>query len=143
VAKALIHVGTGDARQTYEYRHGKLLNVEVAAMERMSGLIGSDLEQALDKGGAGAMQALIWVLRKRQEPTLRFEQVVFNIEDMSVEIVNDDGSPLVDDEEGQEGVDPSSNGAQPAVPKEPAGHAKADGKKKSASKSSHSAATTS
>jgi hypothetical protein len=61
---------------------------------------------------------------------------VYNVEDMSVEIVNDDGSPLVDDEEGEEGVDPSSNGAQPAAPKAQAGHAKADGRKKSSSKTS-------
>jgi hypothetical protein len=130
--KALIHVGHGEARQTYEYRHGKLLNVEFGAMERVSGLIGRDLEEALDKGGQNAMQALIWVLRKRQEPTLRFEQVVFNLEDLSVEVVNDDGSPLDDDE----GVEPSSNGAKPAV-KASAGPAAAAGKKKSASKTSH------
>jgi hypothetical protein len=133
--KALIHVGHGEARQTYEYRHGKLLNVEFGAMERVSGLIGRDLEQALDKGGQNAMQALIWVLRKRQEPALRFEQVVFNLEDLSVEVVNDDGSPLDDDDEGER-VEPSSNGAKPAV-KASAGPAAPAGKKKSASKTSH------
>jgi hypothetical protein len=136
VAKLLIHIGTGAARQTYEYRSGKMLNVEVGAMERVTGLVGTDLMNALDKGGQNAFQALIWVLRKRQEPTLRFEQVVFNMEDLSVETVNDDDSPLVDDEKAEVGVDPSSNGAQPAAPKAPAGHAAAGGRKKSASKSS-------
>jgi hypothetical protein len=130
--KALIHVGS----ETYEYRPGKLLNVEFAEMERVTKTIGADLEQAIDKGGVNAMTALIWVLRKRQEPTLRFEQVVFNVEDLSIEVVNDDGSPLVDEDKGQEVVDPSSNGAQPAAPKEPAGRVTVDGKKRSSSKSS-------
>ena len=135
MVKALIHVGVGDARQTYEYRHGKLLNVEYGAMDRVSGLVGVDLEQALDKGGMNAMTALIWVLRKRQEPTLRYEQVVFTADEMSFEFVNDDGSPLEDDE--GEAVEPSSNGAQPAAPKSPAGPAAPAGKKKSASKTHH------
>jgi len=133
--KLLIHVGQGDARQTYEYIPGKLLNVEFGAMERMSGHIGEDLEDALRKGGINAMTALVWVLRKRQEPTLRFEQVVFTTEDLTTELVNDDGTPWVDPETVP--VELNGNGAQPAAPKEPAGPATAGGKKKSASKTSH------
>jgi hypothetical protein len=137
VAKVLIHVGFGKDRETYEYNRGKLINVEFIAMERVTGMDGIELNRALDRGSVNALTALIWVLRKRQEPTLKFEQVVFNVGDLGLEMVNDDGTPLTDDEEGEGGVDPSSNGAQPAVPKEPAGHATAAGKKKSSSKTSH------
>ena len=63
--KALIHIGEGPTRETHEYDRRKLLNVEFGAMEKVTGLVGMDLEEALDKGGANALTALIWVLRRR------------------------------------------------------------------------------
>ena len=132
MAKVLIHVGTGDARETYEYQHGKLLNVEFGAMERMTGLVGGELEQALNKGGINALTALVWVLRKRQEPMLRFEQVVFNVDEIKIEPVNDDGSPLADDDEDEQ--EEPGIVVEMGAPKAPAGRAASGGKKKSASR---------
>lgn len=97
--KALIHIGSGDSRETYEYVRGKMLNVEFGAMERVTGMIGEDLERALDKAGQNAITALIWVLRKRMNPRAKLEEVVFEVGELVVEIVNDDGSPVDDDAE--------------------------------------------
>lgn len=116
MSKILIHIGEGPGRETHEYQRGKLMNVEYMAMERETGLIGGDLEDALAKGGASALTALIWVLRKRTHHRLRFDEVTFEIGDVTIELVNDDGTPIEDTDEDQDesAAEPES---EPEVPK--------------------------
>jgi len=104
--KILIHIGDGEeTRETLEWDRRRTLNTEYGAMERVTGLIGEDLEEAINKGGANAMTALVWILRRRKNYQLRYEQVVFEMADLSVEFVNDDGTPL------------KPEAAEPAAPK--------------------------
>lgn len=91
--KYIIRIGE---HEVHEWDRRKMLNVEYGAMERVTGHIGADLEDALNNGGANAMTALVWVLRKRTHPKLRFEEVVFQMDDLKIEAVNDDGTPIVE-----------------------------------------------
>jgi hypothetical protein len=107
--KYLIHVGENE---THEWDRRKMLNVEYGAMERVTGYIGGALEDALNNGGALAMTALVWVLRKRTYPRLRFEEVVFEMDDLMIEAVNDDGTPLVPEPEAPKAAKKAAKAAK-------------------------------
>lgn len=95
----LIHIGTGDARQTYIFDHAKLLNVEAIVIEKKTGLTVAALLFGLAAKSATAVTAAVWVLRKRAEPKLRFEDVVFAIGDCEIEDPDyDEDDELEDDE---------------------------------------------
>lgn len=70
----------------------KLLNVEFIAIERATQgrLTLNAFAAAAANGSMEALTALFWVLAKRQEPTMRFDDMVFNLTDLK--IVNDDGT---------------------------------------------------
>lgn len=56
----------------------KLLNTEAMAIEKVTGWDFNEFEQKLQANSVMAMTAFIWVMCKRQEPTLRFTEVVFD-----------------------------------------------------------------
>lgn len=85
----LIHVGEGDDRQTHDCDFNKILNVEFIAIERVTGLTLTDLARGLMESSAVTVTALVWVLRKRTEPTLRFDQVEFVMADVEIEEVEE------------------------------------------------------
>ncbi len=85
-----IHVGQGDDRKTYDCDFDKLLNVEFIAIERVTGLTLIGIAQGLMDASAVAVTALVWVMRKRQEPTLRFDQVEFAMADVELENLDDE-----------------------------------------------------
>ena len=86
----LIHIGQGEDRKTYDVDFDKILNVEFIAIERVTGLTVRDVAQGMADISALAATALVWVIRKRSEPTLRFDQVEFAIADLSIEDFEDD-----------------------------------------------------
>ena len=63
--------------QDYDFDVDKLLNVELIAIERATGLTVNQWAAGLDAGSAVAVTGLVWVMRKRTEPTLKFEDVSF------------------------------------------------------------------
>lgn len=58
----------------------RLTNVEAIAIERVTGLDLGDFAERQQHGSVLASTALVWVLCKRQEPTLRFDDVTFDLE---------------------------------------------------------------
>ncbi len=83
----LVKISLGD--QSWEFELGRMLNVEIMAIERQTGMTAAEFEDALNKGSMTAHTALVWVIRKRTEPELRFEDVVFNASDLDVSPVED------------------------------------------------------
>jgi len=102
----LIHIGQGDARKTYEFSVSKLMNVEAIAIEKQTGLTVAGLLAGMFGKSAVAITAVVWVLRKRSEPRLRYDEVEFSIGDCDIE------DPDEDEEE------PAAE--EQAAPKEPA-----------------------
>ena len=68
-----------------EYDPSKILNVEAIAAQKVTGLGWAEWLDALGKGDMTALTALVWVLRKRTEPELRFTDVSFPIGDVEYE----------------------------------------------------------
>ena len=90
--------------EVFEFDASRMTNVEGMAIEKATGLLYAEWAEALSKGSMMAQTALVWVIKKRQEPTLRFDDVVFT----TVEI--DDG-----DEQAEQ-----ADASDPAIPTEAA-----------------------
>lgn len=64
-----------------EYDLSRLTIVEAEAIEKVTG---QKMQDALGSGTASSLRALVWVAMKRQEPTLRYTDVDFALEDVEV-----------------------------------------------------------
>jgi hypothetical protein len=85
-------------RDEWEFDPRRLTVAELDAIEQVTHLSGlTAFGQALNDGSARALRALVWVLRKRVDPPLRYENVDFAIADLAFE---DDDVPKDDPAEG-------------------------------------------
>lgn len=73
----------------------KLLSPEAEVIERRTGMHFSDWSDAVTEGSMTALHGLLYVLLKREEPTLKWEQVVFSMSEVDFEL---------DDEEEAEAI---------------------------------------
>ena len=88
----------GEVAQTWDFDPSRLMVAELGAIEQVTGLSGmTAFGEALNNYSASALRALIWVLRKRSDPPLRYDAVDFAVGDISVEA--DEAVPKDDDEE--------------------------------------------
>jgi hypothetical protein len=71
------------------YDLSRLTIVEAEAIEKVTG---QKMQDALGSGTASSLRALVWVAMKRQEPTLRYTDVDFALEDVEVITPEDEGA---------------------------------------------------
>lgn len=64
-----------DKPQTWRYEPDKMLSSEAIAIEKVTGWEYEDFGSHLVQRSVLARKALLWVLLKRAEPTLRFDQI--------------------------------------------------------------------
>lgn len=84
----LLRIALGD--EHWDITLGGFLNVEIMAIERATGMTAVEFEEALDKGSFIANTALVWILRRRREPGLKFDDVEFRVGDLSSQVVDDE-----------------------------------------------------
>lgn len=89
----LIHIGEGESRKTYRYEPKKMLNVEYIAIEQATGLTLDQLGEGLTNKSMTVITALVWALRKRNEPGLQFFEVLFELGDVLLEDPDKDEVP--------------------------------------------------
>lgn len=82
----------------YEFQSDRMTNLECMAIEDQLGITVGEWQDLLNRRSMRATTALVWTLRRREEPDLKFEDVVFN--PASIDF---DSS----DEESEEGKEPS------------------------------------
>lgn len=92
----------GGELEEHRFDPARFMTPEVIAIEKAVGLTWPFCLRGLDSGHALSTVAFVWILRKRQNPRIRFEDVQFAIGDCEV-IDPDidtryDGTP--DDEDG-------------------------------------------
>lgn len=80
--------------KTYDYYPHLMMNVEAIAVEEKAGLTLAELGRQLVKGSAKAVTAILWVMRKRSEPALRYTDVTYPIGDLTMETICDAGHVL-------------------------------------------------
>lgn len=99
----------------YEFDEKRIMNVEAIAVKRVTsehlGFV--DFMRAVSESDVEAITALVWIVRKRSEPDLRFTDVEFNI----IEFIES----LKSDEEPDAESDPTDSttthepGSQPSL----------------------------
>lgn len=86
----------GTERTWEKFRPGRLMTTESEAIEKVTGMTYGEWGGALMKGGTLAGRALVWVLKKREEPTLRFRDVVYAVEALTIGLDEDEVGKLRD-----------------------------------------------
>jgi hypothetical protein len=68
----LVYAPEGSDEQRWDLAETKVTFAEAKAAEKAGGIAWVKLEEELTNGNVAALQAALWVLRKRTEPALRF-----------------------------------------------------------------------
>ena len=79
--------------EKYDFDTSALDVSEAEAVERVCGCTYTEWWQQLEDGSATAYKALVWTLRKPENPDLRFSEVKFPIGQLEIEIVPDPTPP--------------------------------------------------
>jgi hypothetical protein len=97
----IIKIGQGEDAEIIRFDWKKFLNTEAIAIERKFGLDWVQVQLGVAAGRLSAVTAIVWVIRKRSNPKLLPDEVVFNVGDY--DIIDPDvdpeygGTPLDDD----------------------------------------------
>lgn len=78
----------------YDYYPHLMMNVEAMAVEDKAGLTLTELGMLLKKGSTKALTAILWIMRKRSEPTLRYTDVTYPMGDLQISYICDQGHAL-------------------------------------------------
>lgn len=71
--------------QRYQFTPAKMSNFDAEAIERETGLTWAQFGEKLTQNSIIAMRALLWVLQRRQHPTLKYRDVSFQLDQVDVE----------------------------------------------------------
>ena len=104
----ILHAGD----DKWEFSPQDILNVEAIAVKKKIGLDFQPWMQALASFDAEALTALVWVARKRQEPTLKYEDVSFPLGSIDFEMSEEEKREA---EEQAAGVPKAGEGNAPIV----------------------------
>jgi hypothetical protein len=74
----------------WSYEPGELSSADAEAIEDVTGWTYEEFGQALWSGSVRAKRALLWVLRRRDDPRLPYDQVEFKVQDMFVGLAPDE-----------------------------------------------------
>ena len=91
----------GAEPRKWDFDPSKLLNVEAEAIERQTGLTYAEWGEAVTKGSMTALHGLLWVLLKRDQPTLKYDAVQFCLADLDFEVDDDESAQIRADLEAQ------------------------------------------
>lgn len=70
-------------RHEWPFEPGDLLNVEAAAIKKLTGMSFGEWAKAMQDGDPDAYHGFIWVMQKRESPTLRSTDVQFRVGECS------------------------------------------------------------
>lgn len=101
----ILHAGD----EKFEISPQDVLNVEAIAVKKKTGLDFQPWMEALAQFNAEALTAFVWIAKKRQEPTLRFEDVSFAMGSIDFEMTDEEKA-----EAEQQGV-PKAEAPEPVT----------------------------
>ena len=74
-----------DEPKRWPYNPRKLMTAEREAIERRCDMTFAEFTQAVLKGSSLARRALLWVMLKREHPTMKFDDVEFAWDELKLE----------------------------------------------------------
>lgn len=98
-----------DEPLVWDYDPDKIMNAEAEAIERRTGMEFAVWSEKLLSGSITATHGLLWVLLKRENPTLKYDQVVFATGEVSLSFTADERAKLrreLMDKRDREGLEP-------------------------------------
>lgn len=77
-------------RREWPFDPGDLLNVEATAIKKLTGMTFGEWAKAMTEGDPDAYHGFIWVMTKRENPTLRSQDVQFRVGECSIDFDDDE-----------------------------------------------------
>lgn len=90
-----IYQPEGAQAQEWPFQPGKLLSPESEAIEKVTGLYLPAWQEAVAEGSQRAMRAFLWVMLKRQQSTLKFDQLQVAADEMEVVYETEDAERVM------------------------------------------------
>lgn len=75
----------GGDKRTWDYKSADLPSSEAEDIEEAVGVTFDEWQQKLLMGGMKARRALLWILRRRDEPGLKFADVAFTVREFTLD----------------------------------------------------------
>jgi hypothetical protein len=105
-----VYEPAGGGREEFRFDVDNPTNLDAEALESAGGDVWDSYPGFLDKIGSGnirARRAMLWVLLRRNDPKLRFSDLVFNLDEFSIDDIEDD-EPVGKDEPDDDSTDSPS-----------------------------------
>jgi hypothetical protein len=74
-----------DEPKRWKYQPKKLMSAEREMLERRTGMNFTEFTQAVVKGNSGCRRALLFMYQKREHPTLKYDDVDFAWDELTLE----------------------------------------------------------
>lgn len=85
-----------DEPTRWPYNPRKLMSAEREAIERRTGMTFAEFTAAVLKGSSVARRALLWVMLKRDHPTLKYDTVDFAWDELKLEYSKQEYDQLIE-----------------------------------------------
>jgi hypothetical protein len=105
-----VYAPEGAEPKKWDYNPNRMMSPEAEAIERHTGMTFGEFLQKCGQGSFLAIHGLLYVMLKREYPTLKFDEVQFCLDDVDFE-------PDDDDPEPEDAADPEGEPAVEADPK--------------------------
>jgi hypothetical protein len=86
----LVYTPDGEAPQEWKYKPGRIRASDAELLERRTGMSWGDFNQQLARGSVLARRALLWYFLRQTHATLRFEDVDFALDELTLEFDRDE-----------------------------------------------------
>jgi hypothetical protein len=74
----------------FEFDVDELDNFDYMDIEDVTGLAATDFFDSITKGSGRALTALVWIMRRKEEPGLEFKNVRFRLSALKLELNEDE-----------------------------------------------------
>lgn len=87
----------GAEPRVWPFKPNKLMNPEAEAIEKMTKMTFGEWQDALERNSVLAIHGLLYVMLKREVPTLKWEEVQFCLEDVAIEYTDEEKVDIRDE----------------------------------------------
>jgi hypothetical protein len=108
VSVQFVYKPEGAEPKKWDFRPDKLMNAEAEAIERLTKMTYGQWSEAVTEGSVLAIHGLLYVLLKREVPTLKWDQVQFSMSEVDFELTDQETADTIaalEEKERAEGLD--------------------------------------
>ena len=91
-----VYTAEGADSLEWDFQPGKLMNAEAEAIERLTGMTFVTWQKAVLEGSVRAVHGLLYVMLKRDNPALKYDQVVFCMDEIDFDFTPEERADIRD-----------------------------------------------